>query len=84
MHEVENIYTVAIEVAYARKVRLYRAGMDGREIRSELLRTGAHTESKYQAAISLTDMRETRGDLEIEIEWEGVPDEIDRTWEPMK
>ena len=83
VYEVENICTGAIEVAHARRLRLYRADMDGKEIRPELLRAAEHTESMYQDANALTDIRETTGDLEIEIEWEGLPDEIDRTWEPL-
>ena len=83
VYEVENICTGAIEMAHIRRLRLYRADMDGKEIRPELLRAAEHTESMYQDANALTDIRETTGDLEIEIELEGLPDEIDRTWEPL-
>ena len=83
VYEVENICTGAIEVAHARRLRLYRAGMDGKEIRPELLRAAENTESMYQDANSLTDIRETTGDLETEIEWEILRDEIGRTWEPL-
>ena len=83
VYEVENICTGAIEVAHARRLRLYGADMDGKEIRPELLRAAEHTESMYQDENSLTDIRDTTGDLEIEIEWEGLPDEIDRTWDPF-
>ena len=83
VYEVENTCTGAIEVAHARRLRLYRADIDGKEIRPELLLAPEHTESIYQDANALTDIRETTGDLEIEIEWERLPDKIDRTWESL-
>ena len=73
-------------MAHARRLRLYMADMadmDGKEIRPEMFRAAEHRESMYQDANSLTDIRETTGDPEIEIEWEGIPDKIDRTWEPL-
>lgn len=81
--EIENLFTKRLERAHARRLMFYRADMDGKEVTKELLRYVEHCATTYQTVLKITDIRETEGKIQIEIEWEGLPDREDRTWEEL-
>lgn len=81
--EVEYLLKGQRNVVHAQRLQLYRADMDGKEVEENLLRAAAHTEVVYQDARALRAIRERDGHIEIQVEWEGLPDEVDLTWEPL-
>ena len=81
--EVEDLLRKTIDVVHARRMLLYRAGQDGLEISPELLRAAEHTDAQYERANELLALRKKNDIFEIQVEWEGLPENIDFTWEPM-
>ena len=71
------------EVVHARRLLLYRADMDGKPVDERLLRAAEHTDTVYQYANSIQSIRSRDGHIEVQIEWEGLPEEMDMTWEPL-
>ena len=82
--EVENLADGRCETVHARRLILYRADFDGVEVDPQLMRAAEHSEAVYQDAHHLCDIRERAGLIEIQVEWEGLPDKVDQTWEPLK
>lgn len=81
--DVENLFTKKVERAHARRLMMYRADMDGKEVSKDLLKYVEHCATSYQTVLRITDIRDTEGQLQIEIEWDGLPDREDRTWENL-
>lgn len=63
---------------------LYLAGMDSKPVDPELLKESTHTEAVYMEARGISGRRMQREQFDVEIEWDGLPDVEDRTWEPLK
>ena len=84
VYDVENILNATRETVHSKRLLLYRADMDGVEIDQRLLRAAEHSESSYQDVHSLRDIRSKNGNISIQVEWEGLPDEFDLTWEPLQ
>ena len=57
--------------------------MEGKEVESSLLKYAEHTETMYQSARALRSIRQTDDSLQALVEWEGLPDSEDLTWEPL-
>lgn len=81
---VENLLTGKQETVHARRLLLYRSNMDGVEVEPALLKVSEHSETQYQTVRSLLDIRGAGRRAEILIEWDGLPDKLDRTWEPAE
>lgn len=82
--EVEDLLKRKMEVVHARRLLLYRADMDGKEVNPQLVQAAEHTETSYQDARALRGIRRAEELIEICVEWEGLPDVVDLTWEPLK
>lgn len=65
------------------RVLLYRDDFDGKEVSPELTRATEHTETPYQDARALRSIRQQNGIVEIEVEWDGLPDKVDTEGEPL-
>ena len=83
VYEVEDLLTYNKEVVHARRLLLYRPDMDGVEASNELLAAAVHTEASYQSVESIKDIRCQNNTIQVQIIWEGLPDEPDWTWEPL-
>jgi len=81
--EVENLFTRKKEHTHVRRMTLYRAKMDGKPVDSILLKYATHSETTYQMAVELKDIRENENGMELLVHWDGLPDDTDRTWEPL-
>lgn len=80
--EVEDLIEKKLETVHARRLMWYRADREDSEISPELLEYATHSETIYQDAEKLLDIRREDG-LEVHVEWQGLPDRVDRTWEPV-
>lgn len=81
--EVESLVDKARENVHARRLLLYRADLDGASVDESLIDYAEHTESSYETAVSLKDIRDIGDDINVRVEWDGLPDEQDWTWEPL-
>lgn len=69
---------------HCRRLIRYRCGLEGKDVDPILLRFAEHSETTYQDASALTDIREEKEGLQLQVEWEGLPDAVDLTWEPIE
>lgn len=63
----------------ARRFCLYRAGMDEKGVDTGFLNAVQHTEAAYQNAHKAVGTRKCGDRIDIEVPWEGLPDEEVRT-----
>lgn len=80
---VQNIMNAKLETVHARRLLKYRADMDGKPATKKLVQAAAHSTARYQVIKEICGIREEGNELAIQIEWDGLPDTADRTWEPL-
>ncbi len=83
VYVLENLLTKEREVAHSRRIQLYRSDMEGIEADTALLKSMEHLESTYKSAKALQDICVIDSNIHILVEWEGLPDRCDFTWEPL-
>lgn len=83
VYEVEDLLKAKQETVHARRLLLYRTDLDGTVVDPKLQRAAEPTETSYQIARGLCNIREKDGTFDVQVEWDGLPDEVDMTWEPM-
>ena len=83
VYEVCDLIHGKKETVHAKRLIIYRGDMDGKELDESLLQAAAHLEANYQTVEKMRGIRRRNGSIEIEVEWEGLPDASDFTWEPL-
>ena len=68
---------------HARRLRLYRAEMDGKEVEEDQVKEIEYTEAVYHDALGLHAIRMRLNVLEVQVKWEGLPEKTDWIWEPL-
>ena len=58
--------------------------MDGIEGDSAPLKAAKHSDKVLETARAIRDICEVKGSIDIRIEWDGLPDDVDLSWEPME
>ena len=82
--ETEDMVTGQVERAHARRLLFYRPDLDGAKVDSRLLASAEHSTMVYQVALAIRAIRERDGEIELNVEWDGLPDSVDMTWEPLE
>ena len=82
--EVENIITGKKEIVHICRLIKYRTNMENQELSEELLSATIHNEAHYHTVKQFHDIKNTSGQLHLHVEWEGLPDACDFTWEPVQ
>lgn len=82
--KVEDLPQGKKETVHCRRLVRYRCGLDGKDVDPILLRFAEQSETTYQDASALKDIREEKEGLQLLVEWEGLPDVFDLTWEPIE
>ena len=80
---VENLISKKRENVHARRLLLYRSNLDGTVVNESLLVQANFSKAVYETAKELRDIRVKNGEIQIQVEWDGLPDTIDLTWEPL-
>lgn len=83
VYVIEDLASRRTETIHARRLLLYRNALDNTEVEPKLLQFAAHNETQYQDAKGLCDIRQGSTEIELLVEWIGLPDTIDMTWEPL-
>ena len=81
---VEELLSKKRDTVHSRRLVLYRADMDGKEVSEALNAHADHTETVYDTVCDIHDIRADGGNIEVQIEWDGFPDTSDWTWESLK
>lgn len=79
---VEDIVSGKREVVHAARIILYRDDLRGKEVSDELRAAAEHSCANYQMASAIHDIRSGQSGYELQVEWDGLPDSVDFTWEP--
>ena len=81
--EIEDINSGDVEKAHARRLMLYRNDVEGKSVDPRLLSVAEHSTMTYQVAVAIRAIREVGGETQLQVEWEGLPDREDMSWEPL-
>lgn len=84
VYEVEDLVKNSVSIIHARRLKLYKASMDGKEVDSAIIEAARTVGAHYETAERIRDIRLHQQGLEVLVEWQGLPDEEDHTWEPLK
>ena len=58
--------------------------MGGNQLSPSILKTALHTEARYYTTETLRDINyDYDGELKVKVEWQGLHDDVDMTWEPV-
>lgn len=84
VYDVERLDTKERERVHACRMHFYKHALVGKDVSPELLSHARHTEAHYESIESLVNIKKVDDGYFIQVHWEGLPDEDDFTWEPLK
>ncbi|CDF35328.1 unnamed protein product [Chondrus crispus] len=85
VYAVENLVTHQVEQVHAARMILSRAKMDGKKVSAKLMKHAEHSEARFEMIEKLMDVTGTRKEgIWIQVQWLGLPDRRDWTWQPLK
>jgi len=84
VYEVTSLTNGQTEIVHATRIFIYRCDMDGIEPSKGILNHAAHTEAEYEDIKCLRQIKKHGDTIKILVEWEGLPDTCDYTWEPVE
>jgi len=61
----------------------YRGDLDGTLVDNRLVKAAEHLSTEYQEINQFVDIRRSGVSFEILVQWEGLSEDSDRTWEPL-
>jgi len=83
VYKVEDIITKKVEQVHATRINYYRADWAGKTITTKLLEDAKHSTTKFETIDEFIDIGEEKGEIWIQIKWDGLPDKIDFTWQRL-
>ena len=83
-YEVENLLHGKREIVHARRILPYRSSLGGTPASQKLVEASSYLDREYQIAHSLVAIKKSKGDIFVKVRWEGLPDDVDHTWEPRR
>ena len=81
--EVENLLNQKKEFIHSKRLILYRADMDGKEVEPRLLKYIETCADQFSSVENILGIKEEEHGLMLKIMWTGLPDPQDYTWEPL-
>lgn len=81
---VQNIITKETEKCHARRMIHYMSKREGTEVNEKLLSYAQFAEENYQVVKAIRNIGQNQDGTFLQIEWEGLPDTEDFTWEPVR
>lgn len=71
------------ERVHAARLIKYRAQHDGTTVSEELLEQAEHLEANYEIVDELIDIGEASDGIFVQVQWYGLPDKCDWTWNEL-
>eukprot|EP00171_Calliarthron_tuberculosum_P014755 IDg14755t1 len=62
---------------------MYRDSLHGQQVPDDMLELAERTEIRYEIIEKIIDVREADGEHFFQVQWVGLPDERDFTWNPI-
>lgn len=84
VYVIEDVLRSRLETVHAARLLFYRGDMVDKEVDPILMSYIEHSDSTYQEAKALRGIRQVNGSVEIQVEWEGLSDQIDRSWGTLR
>ena len=72
------------ERVHCARLLRYRDSLLGKPIPQDMLELAERTESRYEVIEKIVDLGQDRDVLFFRVQWEGLPDEQDYTWQPVE
>jgi len=63
---------------------MYRDSLLGKPVPQEMLDLADHTASRYEIVERILDVGEAPDGMFFRVQWDGLPDESDFTWNPIQ
>ncbi len=73
-----------IERVHCARSLKYRDSLLGKQIPQDMLDLAERTESRYEVIEKIVDLGQDHDGLFFQVQWEGLPDKRDYTWQPPK
>ena len=83
VYEVTSLVNNKSANVHAIRIKLYRNDLDGQPVSRDLLSHAVHTEACYEDIHAFRELKKNGSEFLVRVEWEGLPDEIDHTWETL-
>ena len=83
VYEVTGLVDGKTERVHATRMQIYMSSPEDMEASDALLRHAEHSEATYEEAEKLHELRTIGTSKFIQVEWQGLPDVSDYTWEPL-
>lgn len=83
VYEVTSLISNQAETVHVTRICMYRTDTDGVKPSKELLSHAKHTETMYEDVRFLRKVHKSGNSYKVLVEWEGLPDTCNYTWEPI-
>lgn len=84
VYEVTSLTENQYDIIHAARLLLYHSDVDNAEVTPDLMRQAEHLEAKYEIIENLNDMDEGESGILIQVQWMGLLDLCDWTWQPIR
>lgn len=83
VYTVRDLITGDEEQVHCVRMVLYRADWKGKEVSEKLLEDAKHSTANYEMIEKLLEIGEEDGKILVRVQWQGMPDERDHTWQTI-
>lgn len=85
VYEVQDLVKTTFEKVHHQRLILYRYDLDGKDVDPKIVKYAAHSEiTSIQTIETIHDIKQSDGGFFVLIEWQGLPDTSEFTWEPLQ
>ncbi len=84
LHEITPLRGGKTERVHCARLLKYRDSLLVKQIPQDMFDLAERTESRYEVIENITDLGQDHDGLFFQVQWEGLPDKRDYTWQPAK
>ena len=84
VYEITSLRGGKTEGVHCARLLKYRDSLLGKTVPQDMLDLAKRTESCYEVIEKIADLGQDRYGLFFRVQWEGLPDERDYTWQPVE
>lgn len=84
LFEFKSLVTEKLQTFHAHRLRTYCEAYQDTTVTPEMLKISEHPEADYQDFERFCGIRMRENEVELRVEWRGLPEKVDETWEPIQ